>query len=204
MPIYRVPADQPGVPVSVLSGCNNFLPDTGSEIPIPPFVTLIGSSDNPLVVYQPSTETDWELWRATKNANGTYSACWGGKLDMATSTGVFPYPYGMSATGISYLATAITEADVASGHIDHAIAIQIPRCNEYVYPADRHDCGSEPGQPAEGQWFRLPANLADAWRSNSLCPDGVHRPAALRRRGHRLRRGRHARSGATKRLGGGR
>ncbi len=78
---------------------------------------------------------------------------------MATSTGVFPWPYGMSATGISYLATAITEADVASGQIDHAIAIQIPRCNEYVYPADRHDCGSEPGQPAEGQWFRLPANL---------------------------------------------
>ena len=65
----------------------------------------------------------------------------------------------MSATGISYLATAITEADVASGQIDHAIAIQIPRCNEFVYPADRHDCGSDPGQPAEGQWFRLPADL---------------------------------------------
>ena len=159
LPIYRVPADQPGVGISVLKGCNNFLSDTGTEIPIPANVTLIGSGDNPLIVYQPSTETDWELWQATKNSNGTYSACWGGKLDMADSTGVFPYPYGMSATGISYLATAITEADVASGHIDHAIAIQIPRCNEYVYPADRHDCGSEPGQPAEGQWFRLPPNL---------------------------------------------
>jgi hypothetical protein len=159
LPIYRVPRDQPGVAISVLSGCNNFLPDTGSEIPIPPYATLTGSSDNPLVVYQPSTGSDWELWRATKNSNGTYSACWGGKLDMADSTGVFPWPYGMSATGISYLATAITEADIASGRIDHAIAIQIPRCNEGVYPADRHDCGSDPGQPAEGQWFRLPANL---------------------------------------------
>ena len=160
LPIYRVPANQPGVPISVLSGCNNFVSDTGGEIPIPPYATLIGSSDNPLIVYQPSTGTDWELWRATKNSNGTYSACWGGKLDMGNSTGVFPYPYGMSATGISYLATAITEADVASGRIDHAIAIQIPHCNEYVYPADRHDCGSEPGQPAEGQWFRFPADLA--------------------------------------------
>lgn len=160
MPIYRVPAGQPGVPISVLPGCNDFLPDTGNEIPVPDYVTLTGTSDSPLVVYQPSTDTDWELWRATKNPNGSYSACWGGKLDMATSTGVFPFPYGMSATGISYLATVITEADVASGQIDHAIAIQIPRCNEYVYPADRHDCGAEPGQPAEGQWFRLPANLS--------------------------------------------
>jgi len=159
LPIYRVPANQPGVQVSVLPGCNNFLSDTGSQIPIPSYATLNGSSDNPLIVYQPSTETDWELWRATKNADGTYSACWGGKLDMADSTGVFPSPYGMSATGISYLATAITEADVASGQIDHAIAIQIPRCNEFVYPADRHDCGSDPGQPAEGQWFRLPVDI---------------------------------------------
>jgi hypothetical protein len=159
LPIYRVPANQPGVAISVLPGCNSFLADTGSEIPIPPYAALNGSGDNPLIVYQPSTDSDWELWRATENHNGTYSACWGGKLDMATSTGVFPSPFGMSATGISYLDTAITEADVASGHIDHTIAIQIPRCNQGVYPADRHDCASDPGQPAEGQWFRLPADL---------------------------------------------
>jgi hypothetical protein len=159
LPIYRVPAGQPGVPISVLPGCNSFLDDTGSEIPIPSYASLNGSSDNPLIVYQPSTHSDWELWRATKNPNGTYSACWGGKLDMATSTGVFPSPFGMSATGISYLATAITEADVASGQIDHAIAIQIPACNGFVYPADRHDCGSDPGQPAEGQWFRMPSDV---------------------------------------------
>lgn len=160
LPIYRVPADQPGVPISVLQGCNSFLADTGSGIPIPPYASLNGSSDNPLIVYQPSTDSDWELWRATKNQNGTYSACWGGRLDMATSTGVFPSPFGMSATGISYLNTAITEADVASGQIDHTIAIQIPRCNQGVYPADRHDCATDPGQPSEGQWFRLPTNLA--------------------------------------------
>lgn len=159
LPIYRVPRNQPGVEISVLPGCNNFVSDTGSYIPIPSYAYLNGSSDNPLVIYQPSTMTDWELWRAQKNSNGTYSACWGGKLDMASSTGVFPSPYGLSATGISYLATTITEADIASGHIDHAIAIDLPRCNESVYPADRHDCGSDPGQPAEGQWFRLPANL---------------------------------------------
>ncbi|MGH9104853.1 MAG: hypothetical protein ACRDZX_03260 [Acidimicrobiales bacterium] len=165
-PIYDVPAGQADVAVSVRPGCNNFTPDTGSEIPVPPEASLNGSSDSPLVLYQPSTETEWELWQASRGPDGTYSACWGGKLDMASSDGVFPSPYGLSATGISYLATTITEADVASGSIDHAIAVVVPRCNSDVYPADRTDCGADPGQPAEGQWFRfapgtpMPAGLS--------------------------------------------
>lgn len=159
MPIYTVPADQPGVTVSVLPGCNSFLVSTGAKVPIPPYAHLNGSSDDPLVVYQPSTGADWELWRVTRNAQGAYSACWGGKLDTAGSDGVFPPWFGLSASGISYLALTITEGDVASGHIGHAIALQVPRCNRYVYPADRGDCGQDPGQPAEGQWFRLPAGL---------------------------------------------
>ena len=159
MPVYTVPAGQPEVPVSVLPGCNSFLSSTGSEIPIPSYAQMNGSSDSQLVIYQPTTNTDWELWQATRNADGTYSACWGGKLDTSSSTGVFPWPSGLSATGISYLALTITEGDIASGHIDHAIALEIPACNTYVYPADRGDCGTDPGQPAEGQWFRLPSNL---------------------------------------------
>jgi hypothetical protein len=160
MPIYSVPADQPEVNVSVTSGCNNFLSDTGSQIPIPSFTNLNGSSDNPLVIWQPSTQTEWELWQASRLSGGGYSACWGGKLDMATSDAVFPTPYGMSATGISYLATTITEADVASGSINHAIAMILPSCSGYVYPADRGDCNGNSGQPGEGQWFRLPSSVA--------------------------------------------
>ena len=49
----------------------------------------------------------------------------------------------------------ITEADIASGAINHAVGIVLPRCNFSVYPADRGDCGNDPGQPAEGQWFRF-------------------------------------------------
>jgi hypothetical protein len=160
MPIYSVPAGQPDVNISVSSGCNNFLSSTGGQIPIPSYTNLNGSSDSPLIVWQPSTQTDWELWEASRQSSNSYSACWGGKLDMAGSDGVFPPTLGLSATGISYLATAITEADVASGSINHAIAITLPACNGYVYPADRGDCGSNSGQPGEGQWFRLPANVA--------------------------------------------
>ncbi len=154
-PMYTVPQDQPEVNISVAPGCNNFIPNTGSRIPIPPTTNLNGSSDNPLVIWQPSTGSDWELWKVSRQSANTYTACWGGKLNTATSDGVFRYPYGLSATGISYLATTITLADVAQGSIDHALGIALPRCDSSVYPADRTDCGYDPGQPAEGQWFRF-------------------------------------------------
>jgi hypothetical protein len=156
MPIYSVPADEANASISVSPGCNNFTGNTGTEVPLPSYAALNGSSDNPLVVYQPSTGTEWEFWQVVRNSATSYSACWGGKLSTTTSDGVFPFPYGMSATGISYLATTVTEADVASGYIDHAIAVILPHCNNSVYPADRTDCGSAPGEPSEGQWFRFP------------------------------------------------
>jgi hypothetical protein len=155
MPIYEVPENQPEATISIASGCNNFTVQTGTEVPIPPYVALNGSSDSPLVIYQPSTGSEWEFWQAKQLSARNYSACWGGKLSLATSEGVFPSPYGLSATGISYLDTTITEADVESGSIDHAIAVILPHCNYFVFPADRTDCGSDSGQPAEGQWFRF-------------------------------------------------
>jgi hypothetical protein len=160
MPIYGVPARQADATVSVTPGCNDFTSQTGRRIPIPSYAALNESSDNPIAIYQTSSGREWELWRAVRHSATSYSACWGGKLDMATSGGVFPPNFGLSATGISYFATTITEADVASGSIDHAIAVILPRCNHFTYPADRGDCGSDPGQPAEGQWFRFPAGLA--------------------------------------------
>ena len=154
-PLYMAAAGQAKVSVSVAPGCHSFTSVTGDRLPIPDSVDLNGSSDSPLVIWQPSTHTDWELWRVSRLSATGYSACWGGKLDTATSNGIFPYPYGLSATGISYLAVTITEADIASGAINHAVGIVLPRCNFSVYPADRGDCGNDPGQPAEGQWFRF-------------------------------------------------
>ena len=161
---YKASANTRPVPVSVRPGCNNFIPDTGTMVPIPNYAAAGYSTDAPMVIYQPSSGYEWEFWQAAKTRSG-WSACWGGRLDMATSDGVFPWPYGLSASGVSYLATEITEADVASGSINHAIAMGIVSCNwpdypDYVYPADRTDCGSNSGQPAEGQWFRFPPRLA--------------------------------------------
>jgi hypothetical protein len=161
---YEAPAKAPLVTVSVRPGCNNFIPGTGRRAPIPNYAATGSSTDAPLIIYQPSSGYEWEYWQAAKTASG-WSACWGGRLRMTTSDGVFPFPYGLSASGISYLATEITEADVASGSIKHAISMGILNCNwphypAYVYPADRTDCGTHVGQPSEGQWLRFPPSLA--------------------------------------------
>ncbi|HEY3844216.1 MAG TPA: hypothetical protein VGL48_13275 [Acidimicrobiales bacterium] len=162
MPMFNVPADQPLVPVSVLSGCSDFRGSTGREIPIPAGAYTTDANyrhDSDLLISQPSTNSIWELWRATKSSDGSWSACWGGKLDPETSDGVFPYPYGLSASGISYAATMITENDIEGGSINHAIALQVPMCDRSTAPADRTDCASNPGYPSEGAWFRLPASV---------------------------------------------
>ena len=161
MPIYPVPASQPFVPVLVKTNCRDFTTQTGAAVPIPAGAYTTDPNyahDSSIVIYQPSSDTAWELWKAANNGNGTWSACWGGRLNPSTSTGIFPSPYGMSATGISYLATTVTEADVAGGSIDHAIALDLVRCNYHTLPAVRGDCGSDPGEPPEGTWFRMPPN----------------------------------------------
>jgi len=138
--VYWVSASQPDGEVTVEAGCNDFTGDhpapngqgaTGTEVPIPSWAAVGGSSDQILTVYQPATDEAWEFWLAQNNGNGTWSACWGGELNMATSDGVFPNPYGETDSGISNLATKITEADVASGSIDQAIAMQVlgTECN---------------------------------------------------------------------------
>lgn len=153
-PVYEASASTPDVTMSVASGCNSFTANTGTEVPIPAGAAAGDSSDEILTVYQPSSNTEWEFWLAQKTSTG-WEACWGGKLDMATSDGVFPGGYGETATGIANLATEITQADIASGSIDHAIAIQVQDCNNYVAPADRTDCSTNDGDPAEGQYFRF-------------------------------------------------
>jgi hypothetical protein len=166
-PVVWVPAGQPLVRLSVQAGCTNFLTDTGAWAPIPPWAPTSGPNDYALTIYQPSSNSVWELWQAhestttstsgsgTGTTNPGWSACWGGKAYMSTFSGVFPAPYGETAAGISNLATEVTEADALSGTIDHAIGLQVVNCTGGVYPAAREDCWSGPGAPAEGQWFRF-------------------------------------------------
>lgn len=167
-PVYWASAHQPRTAIHVQPGCQDFLAQTGTMVPIPRGAVPGATSDGIMTIYQPSTHSAWEFWKAS-HSGGTWSACWGGKLDMRTTDGVFPFPYGETASGISNLATEITEQDIASGAIRHTVGMAVlgdscdwsgTSVHGGLFPADRTDCGYKtPGWPSEGQWFRFPPGM---------------------------------------------
>lgn len=179
-PLYTVPGDQPNVTVTAKPGCAAFTtasssdPDAVDQVPIPANAPTNGSGDSPLIINQPSTNTEWELWQASPNPDGTWSACNGGKLpNYSTSKGVFDNGsvdgYGMSGSGASYLGTMLTEGDVSSGAINHALAFTVESnpggapyndCFGFAAPANRADPAcTQPGEPPEGTRMIMPKSV---------------------------------------------
>jgi hypothetical protein len=163
IPIYRVPAGQPTVKVSIAEGCNS---DAGllaqlAAVPIPADARPANGTDRSLVVWQPSSDSEWELWQAQRNGDGSWSACWGGRLqEVSKGQGVFPFPYGVAASGLSYLGGALKVSELEAGKIDHALAINVVHASASpVAPANRTDGG--PGSEAipEGTRFRLDPSI---------------------------------------------
>jgi Fibronectin type III domain len=159
MPLVRAAAGAATVPLS-----GPMTPNTGTQVAIPVGYPLNTSTDGPIVVkyVDPSDEflDDIELWRCVAAGAG-YSATWGGRLlDLATSSAVFPGTYGLSASGISYLATMISQDDAMNGAILHAVAFQASTIDAgFVPPAVRQDgnAASHPGYCHEGNKMYLPA-----------------------------------------------
>jgi hypothetical protein len=161
IPIYRVPANQVTVPVSVADGCtaDAGLQQQFSAVPIPAEAQPANGTDHSLVIWQPSSNTEWELWQAQRAGDGSWSACWGGRLqNVSVEQGVFPFPYGVAASGLSYLAGAIKASELQAGKIDHALAVNVVHAaaDGQVAPANRTDGDSYgPDAIPEGTRFRL-------------------------------------------------
>jgi len=131
-------------------------------VPIPDAAVPSPGSDAELVISQPSTDSLWELWRARKTTTG-WEACWGGKLGgVSTGSGLFPWPFGTTATGISLAGGLITPEELTAGRIDHALAISLVdlKAKVFSWPASRTD-GSSTATNAivEGQRFRLDPSI---------------------------------------------
>jgi hypothetical protein len=165
MPIYRVPAGQATVAVSIATDCNS---DAGllaqiNAVPIPANAQPANGTDHSLVIWQPSTDTEWELWMAQRADDGSWSACWGGRIEnVSEAQGVFPSPYGVAASGMSYLAGAIKASELQAGRIDHALAVNVVHAAKgtQVAPANRTDGDSTaPDAIPEGTRFRLDPSI---------------------------------------------
>jgi hypothetical protein len=126
------------------------------------------------------TVREWEFWGAAKTADGSWTARWGGatsdvKADrgIASSLSWFDptapmgaqrssFGWNVTASSISMIAGVITSADVASGHINHAVALNItdPAKGRFAWPAQRTDGGSTDTYALpEGARLRLDSKL---------------------------------------------
>jgi hypothetical protein len=169
VPIYRVAADQPTVPVA-LAAPSPGLGAAFAAVPLPPDARPAAGTDGHLVVWQPATDRLWEFWRLVDGAAG-WRASWGGTMeDVQESPGVYgPGSFagatrwwGASASSLSIAGGLITLEDLELGVIDHALAISVPdvRAGVYASPAQRTD-GTSPSPLSlpEGAHLRLDPRL---------------------------------------------
>jgi hypothetical protein len=166
-PIYTVGAAQPTITMT-FNDCQHkgylAAPFAAAlqNVPMPANAASSLGSDAEMVIWQPSTDTDWEFWRAAET-NGAWSACWGGRIqNVSSNLGIFPTGTGATGSGLPLLGGVIRLQDLESGAIDHAINVEVPaaRQGSYSWPAQRTD-GYEANadDPAEGERFRFPASL---------------------------------------------
>jgi hypothetical protein len=131
-------------------------------VPIPSGAEPATGTDKEMVIWQPSTGHLWELWRVLQES-GHWTACWGGEIaDAHTSDGIFPAPYGASASGLSLLGGQIHLEDLEHGAIDHALELLMPDTlrSQFVWPANRTDGESDDADSIpEGTRLRLNPSL---------------------------------------------
>jgi hypothetical protein len=165
-PIYIVGADTATVSVAQWD-CQNRgyrdkqLDQQWLEVPIPPYAEPSDGTDSEMTIYQPSTDTMWEFWKA-RNSGGQWQACWGGRmLSVSKNKGIWQHPYGTTATGLPFLGGLITVDELRRGTINHAIGIALVETenwNVFSWPANRSDGYNPlhlPNRIPEGLRFRL-------------------------------------------------
>lgn len=167
IPIYRVPRDQPTVTVggNPDPACNSSpsLRRQLAAVPIPSDAHPANGTDKSLAIWQPSTDTLWEMWVVEKDAAGHWTSCWGGRITgVSKSNGVFPWPYGVAASGLSYVGGTMKVSELESGEINHALAVTVVHTTSGVQvpPANRNDGNStDPDAIPIGTRFRLDPNV---------------------------------------------
>jgi hypothetical protein len=161
IPITTVPAGQPGVKVSFQYADES---DPG-PYPVPANAQIEGgaasSGDRHVIVYDPSSCRDYELYAAYRNSDGSWHAGSGAVFDLRANA---LRPRGWTsadAAGLPILAGLVRYDEVAAGHIDHAIRVTAPKTrNAYVWPATHFASSSSSASlPPMGLRLRLKSTV---------------------------------------------
>ena len=118
------------------------------------------SGDRHVIVFDQSDCYSYELWDATRRQNGSWTAGSGAAFNLRSNQ---LRPAGWTsadAAGLSVLAGLVQYDEVASGRIDHALRITVPKtADAYLWPA-RHSAGSSGSSlPPMGLRLRLKADV---------------------------------------------
>lgn len=158
-----------GIPYNVVSGSQAKVSvafhyadvsDPG-PYPIPASPLIENSSDRHMLIVDTGNCTDYELYYAVKNSNGSWSAG-SGAIFPLTSNQLRPAGWtSADAAGLPILAGLIRYDEAASGSINHAIRFTAPlTADSCVWPArnaNSYYYGSQ--YPPMGTRFRLKANF---------------------------------------------
>lgn len=163
-PVYTVPAGQRTVRVKLDYAYAPALQAALERVPIPAGARPAAGADKTMVVWQPSTDTMWELWLTKRHTDG-WHARWGGRMpNVSSNPGYFHEPrnWGATATSLPMLGGLIRLDEMKAGVIDHALAICLPetRAGWHSWPAQRTDGNVDQRDAVpEGTRFRLDPDL---------------------------------------------
>lgn len=152
------------------TSCRNYagLQAAMNDVPMFDTVPVTNDSDKSVTIRQPTTDKLWEFWRLQHNTNGTWQASWGGYMPhMAEDPGAYVNgsvtdDFGAPASGLPLAAGMMTVAELQSGVIPHALAMNVPLARKGVYslPAQRDDGqNTNPNSLPEGAMIRIRPGL---------------------------------------------
>jgi hypothetical protein len=149
-----------------------------TKMPIPEGLTAAAGDDAQVIVINTDTGEEWNASHFAKSGSG-YSAWNVGHYNIGWS-GVPPFsadggPYWLRGPGIPYLTGLVRPCEIAQGHIDHALAMGVPKTStEFVYPGTRSD-GQSPASTGipEGTRLQLDPSISDdtirSWGCTGAC-----------------------------------
>jgi hypothetical protein len=184
-PLYRVGPDQRRVRVRLdaegIPG-GNALRRAFAAVPIPSNARPASGPDRHMTVWQPSSDTLWEFFKARRRADG-WHARWGGAIRrVSASRGYYTsaaWPgatsnWGATASSLPVIGGTILRSELSRGRIDHALAVNLPfpRAGTFAWPAQRTDGMGPATALPEGARLRLDPSL-------DLSLLGLSRPARI-------------------------
>jgi Ricin-type beta-trefoil lectin domain len=154
-----------GIPVNVVSGSQpkvnvkfHFAADSDAgPYPIPATPEVEGGSDGHILIIDNTNCIDYELYNASLNSDGSWSAGSGAIFSLNSNQLRKAGLTSADAGGLPILPGLVKYDEVASGVINHAIRFTAPMtASTFIWPA-RHAASSFTGSayPPMGQRFRL-------------------------------------------------